>query len=257
MQLQQQQEIDALKQRLTQAQLEQTKEQRQALQQLANKQFTIGAESLSIELGSYDAEKQLFPVSIRSKIPAIKLAMNATIPLPRDAARAFKQQWQVGAVRPQGEVTAGGEMQKVALVNDGDGVVRECRAAICMSQQESDSLLYTDANTGLQWLRDGDFADKPMSWDDARIRVKSLSVVGVNDWRLPSKDELNAFFQSRGERPLMWFAVNGFRKTQSDYYWSDSIKSGFDVWCGYLGNEKIKQCDRKAKYYVWPVRDAK
>ena len=65
LQAQQQQEFDELQKRLDLVQHEQTKEQRQSLQQLANKQFTIGPEALSAELGSYDADKQFFPVYAR------------------------------------------------------------------------------------------------------------------------------------------------------------------------------------------------
>ncbi len=120
LQLQQDQELAELKNRIDAAQQEQTKELRLAMQQLANKPFTVGMDSLVAELGAYDADKQQFAVSIRSKIPEIKLAMNGTIPLPRNAARTFKQQWQAGAVWPQVVAKAGtGELQRVVLLNDG------------------------------------------------------------------------------------------------------------------------------------------
>ncbi len=110
---------------------------------LSNKEYTLPPDSLLVELGQYDAEKQLFPVSIRNKPmvsqqiavdkktgkkttvqkqqqPYVKVAMNGTIPLPRDAARSFKQQWQAGAVRPQVVAKAGtGKLQRVSMLNDG------------------------------------------------------------------------------------------------------------------------------------------
>lgn len=216
LQAQQQQEFDELQKRLDLAQHEQTKEQRQALQQLSNKQFTIGPEALSAELGSYDADKQFFPVSINSKIPEIKLTMNGTIPLSRDAARKFKQDWQAGIVRPQGETTANGALQKIALVNEGDGSVRECRDGNCITEQEHrqlererlerlEGLAYTDPQTGLHWLRDANSAGRKMNWHEAMTWVKTLHVGGYTDWRLPAKEELEAFAKRGGEKTCRLF----------------------------------------------------
>lgn len=98
--------------------------------------------------------------------------MNGTIPLPRDAARSFKQQWQAGAVTPRLVAKAGtGELQRVALVNDSGGAVLECQAGRCMTERER--LIYTDLQTGLQWLRDGNFAGKRMNWTEAMAWVQT------------------------------------------------------------------------------------
>jgi hypothetical protein len=257
LQAQQQQEVDSLQKRLTQAQHEQTKEQRQALQQLANTQFTIGPEILSAELGSYDADKQFFPVSFSSKIPEIKLAMHATIPLPRDAARAFRQQWQAGVVRPQGNVTAGGTLQKLALVNDGDGVVRECLSANCMSEQERlEQPIHTDPQTGLQWLRDANNAGRTMNWYDAMTWVKTLRVGGYTDWRLPTREELEAFVKRAGKRPADYFNANGFNNVQLRYYWSSSTYTGntSNAWYVYMFDGNVLYFNKGNFFYVWPVR---
>ncbi len=203
LQAQQQQELDALEKRLDAAQQEQTKELRQSSQQLATKQFSIGQEYLTAELGVYDADKQHFPVSITSKIPEIKLAMNATIPLPHDAARKFKQDWQDGMVQPLSDVTAGGEVRRVAMTNDGDGMVRECQMGNCMSEQERmDHFVYTDLHTGLQWTRNANIAGKRMPLEEAVRYLNKINIAGCSGWRLPTKDELEAFVKQGGKKPF-------------------------------------------------------
>ena len=188
--------------------------------------------------------------------------MSGTIPLPRDAARAFKQQWQAGLVRLQGEVTAGGAVQNVALVSDGDGVVRECREGNCMTEQEHgrlererlererlerlERLIYTDPQTGLQWLRDANSAGRTMDWYDAMTWVKTLRVGGYTDWRLPTKEELEAFVKRAGKSPADYFNANGFNNVQSSGYWSSSTVAGYTGFA--WGVDVING------YYVWPVR---
>jgi hypothetical protein len=48
--------------------------------------------SLALELGQYNLDGQNFPATIRNRTESIKIAMNGTIPLPRDSARKFKQE---------------------------------------------------------------------------------------------------------------------------------------------------------------------
>ena len=272
LQAQQQQELDELQKRLDKAQHEQTKELRQSLRQLGDKTFTIGLESLVAELGNYDVDKQFFPVSITSGIPEIKLAMNGVIPLSRDAARSFKQQWQARAVRPLGEVTAGGTLKSVALVNDADGVVRECRSGSCMTNEERvererlerkrlelEKLIYTDPKTGLQWLSDANVAGKRMTWDGAMQWVKTLNVAGYSDWRLPTKDELVAFAKQGRNRPADYFNVNGFSSVESNNYWSSSTYSGISdsAWFVSMFDGYVSHTYKYYNGEVWPVRDAK
>jgi len=249
--LQQQQELEELHKKVQATQQEQTKELRQAMQQLANKQFVIGAESLIAELGVYDADRQYFPVIINSKIPEVKLAMNGTIPLPRDAARKFKQDWQAGAVRPQVVAKAGsGELQQVALVNDSNGTVLECWAGSCLTA------IYTDPATGLQWLRNGNLAGKQMNWATAMQWVKTVRVGGFSDWRLPTKEELTSIAERGGTSPAEWLNTNGFINVQSDYYWSSSTVANdrVNAWDVYMGNGNVFNYNKTDVNFVWPVR---
>ncbi|MDP2806230.1 MAG: SUMF1/EgtB/PvdO family nonheme iron enzyme, partial [Gallionellaceae bacterium] len=93
---------------------------RDSIKQLADREYSIGAESITAELGAYDTEARQFSISLRGKTPNIKLAMNGNIPLPLAEAKAFKQQWVAGLVRPEGKVKAGSDSIEIALANDAD-----------------------------------------------------------------------------------------------------------------------------------------
>lgn len=93
---------------------------RDSIKTLSEREYSVGAETISAELGSYNADTQQFSISLSSKTPGIKLALNGSIPLPLAEAKTFKQQWMAGLVRPEGKVKAGSEPAEVALVNDAD-----------------------------------------------------------------------------------------------------------------------------------------
>jgi len=99
---------------------EETAPLRSRIRMLAEREYVVGAESITAELGSYNADAQQFSISLRSKIPHIKLAMSGSIPLPIADAKTFKQQWVAGLVRAEATVKPGSETMELALVNDAD-----------------------------------------------------------------------------------------------------------------------------------------
>jgi hypothetical protein len=188
LQAQQHQEQVDLQKRLNLAQHEQTKELRQSMLQLASKQFTVGSESLTIELGPYDADKQFFPINIKSTNPEIKLAMYGTITLSRDTARKFKQEQMAGMMRVKAILTANLEIVTVALFSGinsnfyvyNHGSFITCQPALKFSE-----------NTKTEWLLDGNIVGKQLTWDEANVWTKHFDFGGHRDWRLPTKDELS------------------------------------------------------------------
>ncbi len=93
---------------------------------LADKEYTLGAEALSLELGMYDADKEFFPVSITSKTQGVQVAVSGTLPLPKDMAREFKQHFSSGLVHPQVTLKAGdGKLNRAALADEVDGLLWE------------------------------------------------------------------------------------------------------------------------------------
>ena len=121
-----QKEINELEQRLAHEQQSQTADLRQSLKQLADKELTVGSDMLALEIGAYNPDKLSFPVSIRNIKQSLKVAMNGTISLPRDAARKFKQEYTSGLVRAEATVKVGsGNLLRVALANDSDSSIYE------------------------------------------------------------------------------------------------------------------------------------
>lgn len=92
---------------------------RASIKTLAEREYVVGEESITAELGAYSVEAQQFPITLNSKSPNIKLAMNGNIPLPVADAKAFKQQWLAKLVRPEIKVTSGA-VRTLALANDAD-----------------------------------------------------------------------------------------------------------------------------------------
>lgn len=118
--LNQQKEAELARMTATALAAEETAPLRRTISQLANREYTLGAESLNAELGPYNAETQQFSLSLSSKTPVIKLAMNGNIPLPLAEAKLFKQHWQAGLVRPEATVKVGDKTLQLALANDAN-----------------------------------------------------------------------------------------------------------------------------------------
>ena len=117
-------------------------------------------------------------------------------------------------------------------------------------------LIYADSSTGLMWARNGNISDDTMNWSDAMSWAKNLNYGGYNDWRLPTKEELESFSQRGGNRPSKWFNANGFDAVQSAYYWSGSnFASSTDSAC-FVGMDYgyVSSCYKYRSLYVWPVR---
>jgi formylglycine-generating enzyme required for sulfatase activity len=93
---------------------------RESIKLLAEREYTLGAEQIAAELGNYDAVAQTFPLSLKSKVSGVKLAMNGSIPLRIDDAKAFKQYWVAGLVRPEAKIRAGTDPVEIVLANDAD-----------------------------------------------------------------------------------------------------------------------------------------
>src|ERR1039457_1886560 len=125
---------------------------------------------------------------------------------------------------------------------------------------EKERLVYTDSKTKLMWPINGNIPDKKMSWVEAMIWVNSLNYAGYNDWRLPSKMELEDISHRCGVSAADWLNANGFNNFQKDGYLSSSTDTDkpVNVW-GVNMSDSVK-----GHYYlynkdytgvnVWPVR---
>ena len=262
-------EISDLEQRLTKEQQTQTASLRAGIKQIGDKEYSIGAENLSLKIGQYNPDKLSFPVSITNLTQFEKVAMNGTIPLPRESARKFKQEYISGLVRPQATMKVGSrDLLRVALANDSDGSIyefvdgefitleeRKRRESAATSTSRSQQI-YTDSSTGLMWARNGNIADKMMNWNDALLWAKNLNFGGYSDWKLPTKEDLENFAKLGGKHPSEWFNTNGFNRVQAGWYWSSSTHScNADSALFFSMQDGDANCINKTyEYTVWAVR---
>lgn len=113
-----------------------------------------------------------------------------------------------------------------------------------------------DGRTGLMWARNANIADKKMSWRGAMSWANKLDYGGYRDWRLPTKDELEAFAKRGGKRPSDYFNGTGFNMGHAYWYWSSTTNaSGTDgAWLVDLSDGYVSLDRKGGIFYVWPVR---
>ncbi len=128
-------------------------------------------------------------------------------------------------------------------------------SAECTKKIRMDPLIYIDPSSGLMWARNGNIANKGMSWDDAMGWVKKLNYVSCNDWRLPTKEELETFAKRGGIRPFEWYNANGFNNVQDDVYWTST--SSTLAWGVFMYEFSASEYYKTSWKKVWPVRGTK
>ena len=95
-------------------------------------------------------------------------------------------------------------------------------------------------------------ADVPLAltFNEAADYAAGLHVHGHQDWRVPTKDELNVLFNNRA-------AIGGFNVTGSDlygWYWSSSQGYGWNAWCQDFGAGFSGEENKAALSSLRPVR---
>ena len=117
--------------------------------------------------------------------------------------------------------------------------------------------------TKLMWTMDANIGGS-MSWNNAFEFIKQLNeqkYAGYNDWRLPTKKELETlvnFAKSQGYSKDFDELFNkiGFKNVQSVDYWSSSTVAGStgDAWIVYMSVGYVSNGNKAYDYYVLPVR---
>jgi uncharacterized protein DUF1566 len=100
------------------------------------------------------------------------------------------------------------------FVDNGDGTVTDNLTGLQWQQRTGD------------WNRDGVIDDKDsLNLENAKIYMRSLTLAGKSDWRLPTQREL----QSIVDRTVYHPSIDPiFTDTLSDYYWSPEDRAGDD-----------------------------
>ncbi len=238
------------------------------LNQLSGNNFTLTAENLILELGTYDAVKNAYPVSIKAKQPiqGILIAANANIPIPREEARELKQHFTNNMLRP--EIKGNFQMSGVftiaqsyviddattkryylfplsRIVDLGDGTLYDTKTKLILDTSTrfvdlDDGTIY-DTKTKLTWDKNDSAGGQKLSWNDAISyinRLNQTAYLGFRDWRMPTKEELNTLVEYangaggkiKGIPIYDFLNKQGFSGFANGWYWSSTEYSSNFVW---------------------------
>ena len=110
----------------------------------------------------------------------------------------------------------------------------------------------TDEITGLMWQKE---TPDDMTWVQAAMYCKRLSLAGYTDWRMPTIRELINIVDYDRYEP----AINPlyFPNTISSFYWSATAYMGdnSNVWCVYFRNGGSVITNKRGILYVRAVRE--
>ncbi|MDO8723729.1 MAG: caspase family protein [Syntrophales bacterium] len=202
------------------------------LKRLSGNEFTLAAENLVMELGTYDGASNTYPVSIRAKQPikGILVAANANIPIPRDEAREFKQHFQNNMLRP--EIKGNFYTPEVFMIAQAyvidDATTKQYNLFAARFVDLGNGTLY-DPQSKLIWSKKGN--ENNITWYAAQDYIKRLNeqaYLGFRDWRMPSKEELatlvqyakSAGYGSGGKTIADFLNREGFSGISASWYWT-------------------------------------
>ena len=129
----------------------------------------------------------------------------------------------------------------------------------------------TDNLTGLIWLKNANcFGTK--NWDQAMDKAAALHTgecgltdgSSEGDWRLPTKEEWEAFVDMNYFYPALsnaagtgkWSEGDAFNNVQSGYYWSSTAYGTYTdhAWFLNIAYGYVYDPSKSDSFYVWPVR---
>ncbi len=176
-------------------------------------------------------------------LPAAAAAANGVIAIPRTGQTACYD--LNGAVieckltGQDGDMLAGATWPSIRFIDNGDGTV-------------------TDNLTGLMWTQDANLGGSYRSWSEALEYIKTLTVGGYTDWRLPNIHELDSLTDSGAVDPALPHG-HPFINVLQNFYWT-STSVAFDTlnaWVVDMSDGGIGSAYKpNIGQYIWPVRKA-
>lgn len=117
--------------------------------------------------------------------------------------------------------------------------------------KENGDQTVTDQNTGLIWIESD--VDLQHTWEDAVSYCDELVFAGQNDWRLPTKFELESIVDYSRSYP----ALNQIFTCQSSFYWSATPHrpNPAYAWSVFCPDGADHWVHKTNNYYVRCVRD--
>ncbi len=109
-----------------------------------------------------------------------------------------------------------------------------------------------DRENHLQWEDRVEISEKIDIWKMAKSHCESMEFAGFNDWRLPSKYELQSLAKSSKVKAL-------FSNLGENLYWSidEDMNDDLNAYVIYTSNGFTSTSDKCEKNYIVCVRDTK
>ena len=156
-------------------------------------------------------------------------------------------------VRTDGSILAytSGNVKVCPIAND-DGVRLPASGKPKIGDKMPDGTIFAgiSPDTNKPMYASPDDATLTMTFNDAQKNAAKLYVHGHQDWRLPTKAELNVLFNNRA-------AIGGFDITRSlpaGWYWSASPCDTWTAWCQRLSDGALLNNFKYGHLSVRPVR---
>lgn len=213
------------------------------LRSLSKNEFTLTAENLILELGTYNGEDDSYPLTIRSRQPVqgVMIAANSNVPIPRQEAREFKLHFDNDILRPEirGNFFSGDTFMIAEAYVMDDANTKKYDLFAARLVDLGNGTLY-DTKTKLIWSREG--SGKEMVWDSGQAyiwRLNEQSHLGFRDWRMPTKEELQTLVSyarskgyngSDGKTVAALLNREGFNELRAKWYWTATTSGSSDAW---------------------------
>ncbi|MDO5675340.1 MAG: DUF1566 domain-containing protein [bacterium] len=143
---------------------------------------------------------------------------------------------------------------------EGSGQDAEFRPGLALPSprfvvQDEDIVL--DQLTGLLWLRNADFFDFPMQWQEAEARIQEMraeEAFGRSDWRMPTRQELRSLVDHGASRPALPEG-HPFTNIFLGWYWTSTdaaIAPGY-AWRLQIEGGRMFFGNKAEESFLWPV----
>lgn len=115
-----------------------------------------------------------------------------------------------------------------------------------------------DFLTGLTWTRNANFAEFPMTWNEALDFFAVMNrekAFGFSDWRLPNRRELRSLMSHQTRKPALPEG-HPFTQVFIGWYWTSTSAVINPAYAWYLHMEGARMFyGRKEQFFLlWPVR---
>jgi hypothetical protein len=115
-----------------------------------------------------------------------------------------------------------------------------------------------DQLTGLYWTRQANFAQFPLTWQEALEYVQEMNrqnMLGYHDWHLPNRKELRSLMSYQTRKPALP-AGHPFTDVFQSWYWTSTTAaiSPKHAWTVHLEGARMFYGGKDQSYLLWPVR---